>query len=96
MISRQPIATVGFVDEYCQQYRWVWEDVRLYECFKWLDVGMISPLPRQTLPEIAKLNGVKDGQTLHHFLRDRRWDVSLVRAIRLHLIQQQIGTRPLS
>lgn len=96
MILRQPIATVGFVDEYCQLYRSVFEDVRLYECFKWLHMGIISPLPRKTLPEIAKLNGLKDGQSLHHFLRDSRWDVSLVRAIRLRLIRQQIGTRPIS
>lgn len=95
MILRQPIATVGFVDEYCQLYRSVFEDVRLYECFKWLHMGIISPLPRKTLPEIAKLNGLKDGQSLHHFLRDSRWDVSLVKAIRLRLIRQQIGTRPI-
>jgi SRSO17 transposase len=93
---RQPIATVGFIDEYCLLYRSVFEDVRSYECFKWLHVGMVSSLPRKTLPEIAKLNGLKDGQSLHHFLRDSPWDVAQVRAIRLHLIRQQIGIRPIS
>ena len=29
-----PIATVGFIDEYCLLYRSMFEDVRLYECFK--------------------------------------------------------------
>lgn len=48
------------------------------------------------IPEIAKLNGLKDGQSLHHFLRDAVWDSAQVRAIRLHLIRQQIGTRPIS
>jgi len=42
---------------------------------------MISPLPRKTLPEIAKLSGLKDGQSLHHFLRDGVWDVTHVRAL---------------
>ncbi|MBM0742151.1 IS701 family transposase [Phormidium sp. CLA17] len=93
---RPPIATVSFIDEYCLLYRSMFEDVRLYECFKWLHLGIMSPLPRKTLPEIAKLNGLKDGQSLHHFLRDAVWDVAQVRAIRLHLIGQQIGTRPIS
>ena len=62
---RPSIATVGYIDDYCLLYRSMFEDVRLYECFKWLHVGIISPLPRKTLLEIAKLNGLKDGQSLH-------------------------------
>lgn len=93
---RPPTATVGFIDDYCLLYRSVFEDVRSYECFKWLHVGIVSSLPRKTLPEIAKLNGLKDGQGLDHFLRDSTWEVEQVRAIRLHLIQQQIGKRPIS
>jgi SRSO17 transposase len=50
---RQSVATVGFIDDYCLLYRSVFEDVRLYECFKFLHVGIVSPLPRKTLPEIA-------------------------------------------
>jgi SRSO17 transposase len=87
---------VGFIDEYCLLYRSVFEDVRLYECFKWLHVGIVSELPRKTLPKIAKLNGLKDGQGLHHFLRDGAWDVAAVRLTRLHLIQQHIGKRGIS
>jgi SRSO17 transposase len=89
MDLRQPIGTVGFIDEYCLLYRSTFEDVRLYECFKWLHVGMLSPLPRKTLPAIAKLNGLKDGESLHHFLGDAVWDVAQVRAIRLPLIRQE-------
>jgi SRSO17 transposase len=57
---------------------------------------MISALARKTLPEIAKLIGLKDGQSLHHFLRDAVWDVAQVRAMRLQLIRQQIGTCPIT
>ena len=96
MTLRHPVATVGFVDEYCLLYRSVFDDVRSYECFKWLHVGMISALARKTLPEIAKLIGLKDGQSLHHFLRDAVWDVAQVRAMRLQLIRQQIGTCPIT
>lgn len=67
---RHPVATVGFVDDYCLLYRSVFEDVRSYECFKWLHAGIVSPLPRKALPQTTKLNGLKDGQSLHHFLRD--------------------------
>jgi SRSO17 transposase len=77
-------------------YRSVFEDVRLYESFKWLHVGIVSELPRKTLPKIAKLNGLKDGQGLHYFLRDGVWDVEQVRSLRLHLLQQQIGQRGIS
>jgi SRSO17 transposase len=96
MELRQPVATVGFIDDYCLMYRAMFEDVRLYECFKWLHVGIVSILPRKTLPEIAKLNGLKDGQSLHHFLRDAVWDVAKIRAIRIQFIQAQIGQRGIS
>jgi SRSO17 transposase len=96
MELRQSVATVGFIDDYCLLYRSVFADIRLYECFKYLHVGILSPLPRKTLPALAKLTGLKDGQSLHHFLRDGVWQVEQVRAIRLHLIRQQIGTRPMS
>jgi SRSO17 transposase len=96
MSLRQPIATVGYIDKYCLFYRSVFDDVRSYECFKWLHVGIMSVLPRKTLPEIAKLVGLKDGQSLHHFLRDAVWDTAQVRASRLHLIRKQTGTRPIS
>jgi SRSO17 transposase len=96
MELQQSVATVGFIDDYCLLYRSVFADIRLYECFKYLHAGILSPLPRKTLPEIAKLSGLKDGQSLHHFLRDGVWQVEQVRAIRLHLIRQQIGTRPIS
>lgn len=93
---RQPIATIGFIDDYCLLYRSLFADLRSYECFKLLHVGILSPLHRKSLPEIAKLTGLNDAQSLHHFLRDAVWDVDQLRTIRLHLIQQQIAQRPIS
>jgi SRSO17 transposase len=63
MELRQSVATVGFIDDYCLLYRLAFADIRLYECFKYLHVGILSLLPRKTLPEIAKLTGLKDGQS---------------------------------
>jgi SRSO17 transposase len=96
MNLRQPVATVGFIDDYCLLYRALFSDVRAYECFKWLHIGIVSILPRKTLPAIGKLNGLKDGQSLHHFLRDGVWDVERMRSIRLHFIRQQIGNRKIN
>ncbi len=53
-------------------------------------------VPTGNLQHNAKLTGLKDGQNLHHFLRDAMWQLEQARAIRLHLIRQQIGTRPIS
>ncbi len=48
------------------------------------------------VPFICKKTAIKDGQSLHHFLRDAVWDVQQVRATRLHIIQQVIGVRPMT
>ena len=93
--SRPPAKTVGFIDEEANYYRSVFNDVRQYECFKWLLVGILSILPRKSLPGIAKLAGLKDGQSLNHFLRESTWSVEALRELRLKLIRQLIGTRPI-
>jgi SRSO17 transposase len=56
-------------------------------------LGILSEIPRKSLPEIAKTVGLKDSQTLHHFLRDALWDVKKLREIRLWLTKMFIGER---
>jgi len=90
---RLPVATVGFIDSYSDRYRSVFGDVRNFESFKQLHVGILSELPRKTLPEIAQVVGLKDGQSLHHFLRDGTWQVGQVRGKRLEMTRQQMGDR---
>lgn len=90
---RQPVSTVAFIDNYCQHYYSLFEDVRHFEAFKFLHLGILSEIPRKTLPLIAKTVGLKDSQTLHHFLRDALWDVKKLREIRLWLIKKFIGER---
>ena len=93
---RQPRATVEFVDEYCQTYQNLFGDVRNYEYFKFLHVGMISELPRKSLPQIARIVGLKDGQGLHHLLRDAVWDVEAFREMRLWFAFVTIGDQPIT
>ncbi|MEH2080436.1 MAG: transposase [Nostoc sp.] len=90
---RQAVSTVAFIDNYCQHYCSVFEDVRHFEAFKFLHLGILSEIKRKTLPEIAKTVGLKDSQTLHHFLRDALWNVKKIREIRLWLIKMFIGER---
>lgn len=80
--------TIKFVDEYCKSYRNLFPEVRSFEAFKHLHVGMISSIKRKTLPEIAKIVGLGNEQALHHFLTKLPWSVKDLRAIRLNLIKE--------
>jgi len=57
--------------------------VRSYECFKYLHLGIISGIKRKSLPEIAKVIGLKSAQALHHFVAKSPWSVSQLREQRL-------------
>jgi SRSO17 transposase len=92
---REPVTTVAFVDEYCQSYRNFFPDVRNFEAFKFLHLGMISEVKRKFLPAIARAVGLRDGQELHHFLRDTPWDVQAFRLRRLWLIKAALGDEPI-
>lgn len=87
---RFPVATIGFVDDYCNHYQNLFADVRNFEAFKFLHIGMISELPRKTLPAIARSVGLPNAQSLHHFLQLSPWQVEQFRARRLGLIKQLI------
>ena len=52
-LPRDAHPTVAIIDEYCAEYRDLFKEVRNSECFKYLHVGIIAPLPRKLLPEIA-------------------------------------------
>ena len=54
-LARDAHPTVAIVDEYCAEYKNLFKEVRNYECFKYLHVGIMAPLPRKSLPEIAKV-----------------------------------------
>jgi len=64
-----------------------------HEAFKFLHIGMISELPRKSLPAIARSVGLTNAQSLHNFLQNAPWQVEDLRARRLGLIKQLIGAR---
>jgi len=51
---RKVVSTVTFIDNYCSIYRDLFADVRSYETFKFLHLGMISELPRKSLPAMPE------------------------------------------
>lgn len=92
---RQAVSTVAFIDNYCQHYYSVFEDVRHFESFKFLHLGMLLEMPRKSLPKIAKMAGLKDNQTLPHFLIKAFYNIRKLKEIRLWLTKMFIGEREL-
>lgn len=67
--------TVRFVDEYCDLYQDLFPEVRSYEAFRYLHVGMLSDIKRKTLPAIAQVVGLNDSQPLQYFLTESGGDI---------------------
>lgn len=83
---RPPVSTVQFIDSYCQLYQNLFPEVRSFENFKYLHLGMISDIKRKTLPAIAKIVGLDNEQSLHHFLTESPWSAKDLRTKRLEVI----------
>jgi hypothetical protein len=63
-LAREAQPTVAVIDEYCSSYKDLFPEVRSYECFKYLHLGIISEIKRKSLPEIAKVVGINSAQSL--------------------------------
>jgi SRSO17 transposase len=83
------------VDEYCQLYADLFPEVRSFEAFKYLHLGMISEIKRKSLPAIAKAVGLDNQQNLHHFLWKSPWSAQQLRQRRLELILNVLDGRSL-
>lgn len=70
--------TIRFVDEYCYLFEPLFPEVRSFEAFKFLHLGMISEIKRKSLPAIAKAVGLDNHQSLHHFLSESPKDSTAV------------------
>jgi len=84
-LKRDARPTVSIIDRYCSAYNDLFYDVRSYECFKYLHQGIISPIKRKSLPEIAKVVGISSPQSLHHFVANSPWSVEELKSLRLSL-----------
>lgn len=82
-LAREAQSSIVFIDEYCSSYRDLFAEVRSYECFKWLHLGIISTTSRKSLPEISKVTGINSAQSLHHFIAKSPWSAEKMKARRL-------------
>lgn len=83
---RLPAPTVQFIDSYCELYQNLFPEVRSFENFKYIHLGMISDIKRKTLPAIAQLVGLNSEQFLHHFLTNSPWQTKELKKRRLEII----------
>ena len=83
---RPPQLTVQCVDTYCELYRNLFVEVRSYEAFKYLHVGIISDIKKKSLPAIAKAVGLKNEQGLLHFVTESPWTAEELEKRRLEII----------
>lgn len=65
-------------------------EVRSFEAFKYLHLGMIAEIPRKSLPAIARVAGLQNEQVLHHFLTQSAWDIEALRKQRLALMSATV------
>jgi SRSO17 transposase len=84
-LKRDARQTVSVIDRYCSAYNDLFPEVRSYECFKYLHQGIIAPIKRKSLPEIAKVVGISSAQSLHHFLANSPWSARELKERRLAL-----------
>lgn len=95
-LKRSPTATVSIIDRYCEPYNDLFSDVRNYECFKYIHQGIISPIKRKSLPEIAKVVGISSPQSLHHFIANSPWSVVDLKKKRLSLTLEALKKKKIT
>ena len=87
MVKPRPARpTVKFVDTYCELYTDLFVEVRAYESFKYIQLGLISDLKTKSLPAIAKVVGLENGQGLRHFLSQSPWKAEELEKKRVEII----------
>jgi SRSO17 transposase len=89
-LARDAHPTVAIIDEYCAEYKDLFKEVRNYECFKYLHLGIMSSIKRKSLPEIAKVVSINSAQSLHHFLANSQWSVDKLKQRRLNKLKKAL------
>ncbi len=89
-LARDAHPTVAIIDEYCAEYKDLFKEVRNYECFNYLHLGIMSPIKRKSLPKIAKVVSINSAQSLHHFLANSQWSVDKLKQRRLNKLKKAL------
>ncbi len=91
--GRKAKKTVQCVDTYSELYKDIFPEVRAYEAFKYIIVGMLSNIKRKSLPRIASLLGLENEQGLLHFITDSPWKSKELEKRRLNIILEILEGR---
>jgi SRSO17 transposase len=91
--TRPATATVAFIEQYCARYRDLFHNVRHFEQFTAVHLGLLAETRRKSLPRLGKTVHI-DPQALHHFLANAEWSVEALRQRRLELLRQAVGQTP--
>ena len=94
-LPRNSIDTVPLIDHYCRDYRCVFADVRNYESFKFLHLGIISDIKRKSLTQISQVFDISN-QKLHHFLTCSTWSHNELEKTRLQSILSVFKDTPIT
>lgn len=95
-LARDAQSTTRVIDEYCAEYKDLFKEVRSYECFKYLHLGIIAPIKRKSLPEIAKVVAIKSAQSLHHFITKSPWSATELKEKRLTKILKELNGKTIT
>ena len=91
--TRPATPTVAYIDQYCAQYRSLFSNVRHFEHFTALHLGLLADTRHKSLPRLGKTVHA-DPQALHHLLAKANWSVEDFRTKRLELLHQALGETP--
>ena len=85
---RAAALTINVIDQYCRQYQKIFPEVRSYEAFKRMLLGIITPSQRKSLTTIGEIVGLKNSQSLHNFISESPWSYQQLRENRLKLTKE--------
>jgi SRSO17 transposase len=88
---RAAAPTISFIDEYCSYYQTTFPEVRSYEAFKRMLMGIVTPSQRKSLTTIGEIVGLKNSQSLHNFITESPWSYQQLRANRLKLTKEWLA-----
>jgi SRSO17 transposase len=91
--TRLATPTVAFIDQYCAHFRALFHNVRHFEHFTALHLGLLAKTRHKSLPQLGKTVHA-DPQALHHLLAKAHGSVEDLRATRLELLHQALGETP--
>ena len=92
---RAAIPTISVIDQYCSQYQKIFPEVRSYEAFKRMLLGIITPSQRKSLTTIGEIVGLKNSQSLHNFITESPWSYQQLRSNRLKLTKEWLSQSPI-